>query len=162
VRAAVFGSASRSVWQFAAVHGSAAVCGGSPHGSVRAVRAIWCVAVRLVVFGSVRGSVRQCPAVRVAVYSSVCGSLREVYVRQCASVCGSVWQCVWLCAAVDAHGSVRQWMTACDSARGSVRQWMCGSVWQCARPCVGVRAAVCGSADGSVRAYGARNSYIYV
>jgi hypothetical protein len=55
------------------------------------------------------------------------GSLREVYVRQCAAVCGSVW----LCAEVDARSSVRQWVAACDSARGSVTQWMCGSVWQC-------------------------------
>jgi hypothetical protein len=142
VRAAVFGSASRSVWQCVAVRGSAAVCGSSPHGSVRAVDAIWCAAVRLVVFGKARGSVRQCLAVRVAVYSSARGSLREVYVQQCAAVCASV----------------RQWVAACDSTRGSVRQWMCGSVWQCARLCVGVRAVVCGSADGSMRTYGARNS----
>jgi hypothetical protein len=160
VRAAVFGSASRSVRQCVAVRGSAAVCGSNPHGSVRAVRAIWCAAVRLVVFGSARGSVRQCPAVRVAVYSSARGSLRKVYVRQCAAVCGSVWQCVWLCAAVDARRSVRQWVAACDSVRGSVRQWMCGSMYQRARLCVGVRAAVCGSADSSVRTYGARDSSI--
>ena len=91
MRAAVFGSASRSVWQCVVVRGSAAVCGSNPHGSVRAVRAIWCAAVRSVVFGSARGSVRQCPAVRVAVYSSARGSLCKVYVRQCAAVCGSVW-----------------------------------------------------------------------
>ena len=151
----MFGSASRSVWQCVVVRGSAAVCGSNPHGNVRAVRAIWCAAVRLVVFGSARGSVRQCPAVRVAVHSS-CAVVCAKY------TCGSVrqWQCVWLCVAVDVRGSVRQWVAACDSARGSVRQWMCGSVWQCARPCVGVRAAVCGSADGSVRTYGARSSYI--
>jgi hypothetical protein len=85
--------------------------------------------------GSVRSSVRQCVAVRVTVCDSGCA-------RPCA----------------------RQWVAACDSACGSsVRQWMCGSVWQCARLCVGVlRVAVCGSADGSVHTYGARTSYTYV
>jgi hypothetical protein len=125
------------------------------------VRAIWCAAVRLVVFGSARGSVRQCPAVRVAVYSSVRGSLCEVYVRQCAAVCGSVRQCAAVCGSV--CGCVRQWMrvAVCGSGwqrvtvrvavSGSGCVAVCGSsvrgrVWESAWQCVALWAVVCAHA----------------
>jgi hypothetical protein len=89
-----------------------------------------CVAVRTVVYGSVRGSVR------------LSGSgVRQwcvwwcITVRQGAAVCGSaagsVAAHVWLC------GSVRQCVAVQQCVRGSVR--IC--VQQCSRLCV----AVCGS-----------------
>jgi hypothetical protein len=135
--AAVCGSALSNVWQYTCgsvrLSGSAAV-----RGFVRqcarqcaAVRAVVCgsvwmyVAVSPVVCGNVRGSVR---AVRAIVYGSVRGGVR-LYgsAAMCSSALGSVWQCAWQCCA-------------------AVRQ--CGSVLQCAA----VRAAVCGSACGSVYA----------
>jgi hypothetical protein len=59
----------------------------------------------------------------VAVCDSTSGSVLQ-FAQQCATVCGSAAVCQQ-CAAV------------CDGARGIVRQWL--------------RAAVCGSASGSVR-----------
>jgi hypothetical protein len=86
----------------------------------------YAAAVCLVVYSSVRGSVRlSSSAVVCGSAAAACGS-----VRQCS--CGSVWQCVAVRAAV------------CGSARSSVRQCaqqcaaVCGSVWQCARKCVAV------------------------
>ncbi len=59
-------------------------------------------------------------------------------VRECAAVCGSEAMC-------DNAGG-------CAAMCGSVRQ--CDSVWQYERRRVAVRAAVCGSARGSVRLSG--------
>jgi hypothetical protein len=83
------------------------VCGNA-RGSVRALRDMY-MAVRLVVYGSARGSAlcsaSQCGWQVVAV---LCGCAA---VRQCATVCGSVWQCERLCAAASAAVYV-QWCLA--------------------------------------------------
>jgi hypothetical protein len=67
--------------------------------------------------------------------AAVCGSVRQQCERQCAAVCGSVWQCAAVC--------------------GSAAVGQCAAVRQCGRtPSVyasaAVRAAVCGSACGSL------------
>jgi hypothetical protein len=95
--------------------------------------------VRLVVFGSARGSVR------LSGSAAVCGSV-SVGVWQCARSCIAVRQCVAVHVAARGSAAVRVWQ--CGSACVAVRQCMCGS------------AAVCGSAEvrvwqcGSVRQYG--------
>jgi hypothetical protein len=130
----------------AAVCGSAAVCGGAGYSLRQCAR--WCarsarssVAVRLVVYDSVRGNVWQCVAVRqcAAVQSAVCGSAHgsvpAVRAALCGSALGSIWQCARQCAAVRQYSS---------SGAQSARQCAC-CVRQCARQCT----VVCGSAHSA-------------
>jgi hypothetical protein len=100
--------------------GSAAVC-GSASGSVWQCARRQCAAVRLVVYGSARGSVR--------LYGSaaVCGSVRQCawLLIICNSACGGVRQCVGLCVAVSGskHGSVRAMRTVHAAVCGSAIDW---------------------------------------
>jgi hypothetical protein len=109
-----------AVWQCAAVR--AAVCGSAHGGSMRA-------AVRLVVYGTARGS------------DAVCGCLA---VRQCAAVCGSVRD--YLCVTVRARGSVRQCGALCVWQCLAVSTVVCTQCAQCVQQCAAVRLVVCGSA----------------
>ena len=105
-------------------------------------------AVRLVVYGSARGSVRlsgnvqQCAAVRAATCVRQCAQLLV-----CDSARGGVRQCVDLCVAMfgSKHGSVRAMRAVCAvvccSAIGSVRHCVtvCGSASARRSGCVAVR-----------------------
>ena len=90
--------------------------------------------------------VRQYAAVRLIVYGSARGSVwLSGIVQQCAAVCAAtcVRQCAQLLVCDSAHGGVRQCVdlcvAVCSSKHGSVRAMRA------------VRAAVCCSAIGSVR-----------
>ena len=108
------GSTSGSVWQCARRQCAAVrlVVYGSARGSVRlSGSAAVCSSVRqcarLLVCDSVRGGVRQCVGLCVAMFGSKHGSVRAMHAVQLL-VCGSAWQCV----AVPAHGAVSVWQCA--------------------------------------------------
>jgi hypothetical protein len=95
--------------------------------------------VRLVVYGSVHGSVRLSGsmAVRLIVY----GSARSSVVRLCDSACVAVRQCA----------AVQQKLAVCGSKRVAV----CGSTRQCV--------AVCGKASAwRIKCVAVRFTYIYI
>ena len=103
--------------------GSAAMC-GSTSGSVWQCARRQCAAVRLVVYGSARGSVR------LSGSAAVCSSVRQcARLLVCDSARGGVRQCVGLCVAVfgSKHGSVR----AVRAVRLLNIATMYGTVQQC-------------------------------
>ena len=134
--------------------GSAAMC-GSTSGSVWQCTRRQCAAVRLVVYGSTRGSVWlsgsaavrgcvrrcawQCAAVRAAMGGSVClcvavSTVVSAHCTQCARQCAAVRLVVY---------------SVCGNT--AVRVWQCGSGGQCALLCAAVCAAVRGSVHSGVR-----------
>jgi hypothetical protein len=99
-------------------------------------------------------AVQQCgsAAVRAAVCGSAHGSVRAVRAAVCGSVLGSVWRGTWQCAAFRQYSSVRQCARQCAAVLQCVVK--CGSKHGSVRAMCAVRAAVWGSAHGSVRQCG--------